>query len=202
MRYVTDEFAEQLAELAAAGLHDPATMPFSRPWTDLQPPELQSDRLRYFWRSRAETTPAHWEINLAVHDHDHQLVGRCVVHSDQFLTTATAATGSWLGRQHQGQGLGREIRHAVLHLLFAGLNGEHAVTHAWHDNTASLRVTRSLPYTEDGHAQELRRGQPDTVQAFTMTRDRWHTIRRTDIELTGIDTTREFLGIQTLLHDS
>jgi len=34
MRYVDDELATQLAELAAVGVHDPATMPFMTPWTD------------------------------------------------------------------------------------------------------------------------------------------------------------------------
>ena len=39
LRYVTDDLGEELAELAAQGIHDPVTMPFSEPWTDVAPPE-------------------------------------------------------------------------------------------------------------------------------------------------------------------
>ncbi len=35
LRYVTDELGATLATLAAKGIHDPATMPFSEPWTDV-----------------------------------------------------------------------------------------------------------------------------------------------------------------------
>ena len=41
LRYVTDDLGFALAELAAQGVHDPATMPFTRPWTDVAAPELQ-----------------------------------------------------------------------------------------------------------------------------------------------------------------
>jgi hypothetical protein len=43
-----------------------------------------------------------------------------------------------------------DVRCAVrqaLHLIFAGFDADQAVTRAW-DNTASLRVTRSLPYAD------------------------------------------------------
>lgn len=55
LRYVTDELGGQLADLAAAGIHDPATMPFSEPWTDAPPPLLQRNAMQYYWRCRAET---------------------------------------------------------------------------------------------------------------------------------------------------
>ncbi len=79
------------------------------------------------------------------------------------------------------------MRHAALHLLFAGLQGERATTRAWHDNTASLRVTRSLPYTEDGAGQEQRRDRPDAMLTFSMDRRRWQTVSRKDIEVVGIE---------------
>jgi RimJ/RimL family protein N-acetyltransferase len=197
LRYVTDELGEQLAELAARGIHDPATMPFSEPWTDVEPPELQRNTLRYLWRCRAETTSQQWHLNLAAHDRDGQLIGLCSLDAEEFPTRRTATTGSWIGRQFQGQGLGREMRQAALHLLFVGLNGERATTRAWHDNTASLRVTQSLPYTEDGAVQEQRRDRPDTMLAFSMDRARWQTVRRNDIELIGIEPILDLLSIPT-----
>lgn len=197
LRYVTDDLAAQLADLAARGIHDPKTMPFAEPWTDVEPPQLQRNTLQYFWRTRAETTSEHWSLNLAAIDRDGHLVGQCSLDAAGFPKTRTASTGSWIGRQFQGRGLGREMRHAALHLIFAGLHGETATTRAWHDNTASLRVTRSLPYTQNGAVQKLRRDRPDTMLAFAMTRRQWQSIRRSDIHLADIGPICEFLGITT-----
>ena len=195
LHYITDDLGEQLADLAAHGIHDPDTMPFSEPWTDVAPPELQRNSLRYYWRCRAETTSEHWNLNLAALDRNGQLIGMCALHAERFPTTRTATTGSWIGRRYQRQGLGREMRQAALHLIFAGLAGERATTRAWHDNTASLRVTGSLPYTEEGATEEQRRDRADTMLAFAMTRQQWLTVRRDDIQLAGIGPIRTFLGI-------
>jgi len=197
LRYITDDLAGELADLAARGIHDTDTMPFSEPWTDVAPPDLQRNTVRYFWRCRADTTPERWTLNLAAHHRNERLFGVCTLNAERFPTTRTATTGSWIGREFQGRGLGKEMRQAALHLIFAGLNGETAATRAWHDNTASLRVTGSLPYTERGAVQEPRRTRPDTMLAFAMTRERWQTIHRSDIRLTGVEPVRKFLGIPT-----
>jgi len=194
MRYLTDGLGTQLAELAAHGIHDPATMPFSEPWTDIAPPELQRNSLRYFWRCRAEISPRQWHLNLAVQEDD-DLVGVCSVDATDFPTMRTATTGSWLGRRYQGRGLGREMRQAALHLLFVGLDATCARTRAWHDNVASLHVTRSLPYTEDGAYREMRRDREDTMLSFSMSRGQWETVRRNDIQIRGIGPVREFLEL-------
>lgn len=195
LRYVTDDLGAQLAELAARGIHHPATMPFAEPWTDAPVPDLQRNSVRYYWQCRAETCIDHWDLNFAALDRGGQVVGMCTLHADRFPTLRTASTGSWLGRAFQRQGLGREIRHAALHLLFAGLGGRRAVTRVWHDNVASLGVTRSLPYTSAGATEELRRDRPDTMLSFAMARSQWETVRRTDIELTGTEAVRRFLAM-------
>ena len=201
LRYVTDDLAGQLAELAARGIHDPDTMPFSEPWTDVAPPELQRNAVRYFWRCRADTTTEHWTLNLAAHDREGTLFGVCTLEADRFPTSRTATTGSWIGRRYQGRGPGREMRQAALHVIFAGLDGKTATTRAWHDNTASLRVTGSLPYIRQGAVEEQRRDRPDTMLTFAMTRQRWQDVRRTDIELAGVEPVRELLGIPTAQAD-
>lgn len=193
LRYVTDDLAEELAHLAAAGIHDPATQPFSEPWTDVPTPQLERNTVQYFWKCRAQTTVEHWDVCLAV------IVGGapagvCTVHGDDFPSRREAITGSWLGRPFQRRGLGLETRHAALHLIFAGFRAQRAVTSAWHDNGASLGVTRALPYAETGTRTELRRGKPDTMVEFVMTSEQWKTVERTDIELTGIAAVREHLG--------
>ncbi len=48
LRYVTDELAAELAVLAGRGIHDPAVMPFSTPWTDVRSPELEHNVVRHF----------------------------------------------------------------------------------------------------------------------------------------------------------
>jgi RimJ/RimL family protein N-acetyltransferase len=138
LRYVTDHLAGQLADLAPRGIHDAGSMPFSEPWTDVRPPELQRNAPRYFWRCRAEMTSEHWTLNLAAQDRDGTLFGVCTLNAERFPASGTATTGSWIGCQFQGQGLLREMRQAALHLIFAGLDGETATTPRMHDNTASL----------------------------------------------------------------
>jgi RimJ/RimL family protein N-acetyltransferase len=174
LRYVSDELGVRLATLAAKGIHDPATMPFSEPWTDVPSPQLERNSLQYYWRNRAETTVDRWNLDLAVLV-DESVVGMCSVHAEQFPLNRTLTTGSWLGLAHQRQGIGKEIRQAALHLIFAGFDADLAVTRAWHDNAASLAVTRSLPYTETGTTREN---------------------RRDDIRLVGIEAVRAQLGTQ------
>ena len=127
LRYITDDLGMELALLAAEGVHDPATMPFSTPWTDVPSPELEHNTLRFYWRNRADTTVAHWDLNLAVVV-DGVAVGMCSIEADAFPTRRSAETGSWVGRGYQRRGIGREVRHAALHLIFAGFDADQATT--------------------------------------------------------------------------
>ena len=193
LRYVSDEVGLQLAALAANGIHDPATMPFAEPWTDVPSPQLERNSMQYYWRNRAEMTADRWNLDLAVLV-DETVVGMCSVHAEEFRTNRSLTTGSWLGLAHQGHGIGKEMRQGALHLIFAGFDADLAVTRAWHDNAASLAVTRSLPYIQTGTSQETRRDRPDIMVGFAMTPGRWATIRRDDIRLVGIEAVRAQLG--------
>jgi hypothetical protein len=82
------------------------------------------------------------------------------------------------------------MRQAALHLIFAGFDADQASTRAWHDNAASLAVTRSLPYVQTGTSSQQRRGHNDTMFEFTMRRAHWDTRTRNDIELRGVDAVR------------
>ncbi|MGN7781291.1 GNAT family N-acetyltransferase [Mycolicibacterium sp. 22603] len=195
LTYADDELGFRLAELAARGIHDPSTMPFSEPWTDAPANLLQRNAMQYYWRCRANTCADDWDIVLAASDREHQLVGMCTLTAARFPTLRVAGTGSWLGLSFQGRGLGLEMRHAALHLLFAGLGGERATTRAWHDNAASLGVTRSLPYSYTGASLAMRRDRPDTMLSFSMDRRQWSTQRRDDIGLEGIPAVRAQLGL-------
>ena len=148
LRYITDDLGVELALLAAEGIHDPATMPFSSPWTDVPSPELERNTLRFYWRNHADTTVEHWDLNLAVVV-DGAAVGHVLRRSRRISDTAHRGDrlvgGTPLPTPRELDG---RCSQAALHLIFAGFEADQATTRAWHDNTASLRATRSLPYIE------------------------------------------------------
>jgi RimJ/RimL family protein N-acetyltransferase len=194
LRYLDDTLAAQLVGVARRGVHDPAFMPFSIPWTDLPSPEMEQEAMRFYARTRANTRPADWNLLFAVIV-DGEVIGACDVMATDFHALRQVTTGSWLGREFQGRGLGKEMRMAALTLAFDGLDAQFALTGAWHDNDASLGVTRSLGYVEEGRRRQLRRGQPTELVGYRMTRDHWDTIRRDDITLDGVADARSFLGL-------
>jgi RimJ/RimL family protein N-acetyltransferase len=126
---------------------------------------------------------------------DGQAIGSCDVGADDFSTLRQFSTGSWLGREFQGQGLGKEFRMAALTLGFDGFGAEFALTGMWHDNHPSRGVTESLGYQFEGRRRARRRDEPDEMLGYRMARTRWEHIRRNDITLHGVDRAREFLGV-------
>jgi len=113
IRLPNDDDLVELARLAAKGVHDPATMPFLFPWTNEPSPLLEQGMLKWGWRHRAEWTSNNWNFNGAV------FIGSEVVGVQSLMATDFAAlravkTGSWLGLEYQGRGIGREMRSAVL----------------------------------------------------------------------------------------
>lgn len=194
LRYLDDALAEHLVAVAARGVHDPAVMPFLVPWTDRASPQMEQEAMRFYWRTRASVQPESWNLQFAVIVDD-SVVGASDVGAEHFSTLRQVTTGSWLGRDFQGRGLGKELRMAALTLAFDGLGAEFARTAAWHDNAPSLGVTQSLGYEQTGHGRALRRNAADEQLEFRMSRDHWETIRRDDITLHGIERAREFLEV-------
>jgi RimJ/RimL family protein N-acetyltransferase len=190
MRYPDDDLGLELVELALRGVHDPDTMPFTIPWTD-DPP---SAHLQHLWRNRADWKPQSWHLQL-VACVDGAVVGTQGMTAEHFPTRRAFETGSWVGRAFQGQGIGKEMRAAMLHLAFDGLGAQLATTAAWHDNEASLAVTRALGYEPNGWSLELRREQPDRQLRFVMPRTRWEERRRDDIEVAGLAACLPLFGL-------
>lgn len=195
LRYVDDDLGAQLADLAAQGIHDPAFMPFSIEWTDAPADRLRPNTMQHYWRCRAETTPTHWHLPFATIV-DGEVVGTTSLGADDFPTLRTFESGSWLGRAHQGRGIGREMREATLHLGFAGFAAACATTSAFDDNGPSLGVTRSLGYEPNGTEPKVRRGQVATSLRLQMERDDWQArLRRDDITIIGLEPCRDMLGL-------
>jgi RimJ/RimL family protein N-acetyltransferase len=185
LRPIDPELAFDLLALAAKGVHDPAWMPFELPWTDAEPLEMARGGVQFIWRCWAEWSSAAWQLPWAVFA-DGDLVAMQEVKASEFCRRRTVATGSWVGLAHQGQGIGTEMRAAVLHFAFDGLGALRAETSAFPDNEASLRVTSALGYEADGTDVALRRGARDHHLRFKLDRADWETRRRDDIELSGL----------------
>ena len=195
LRYVDDSLGVQLAQLAAKGIHDPDFMPFAMPWTDARSPLLERNSMQWFWRCRAETSPSRFHMPLAVVV-DGVVAGTTSLEAHDFPILRQFESGSWLGRQFQGQGLGKELRRATLHLGFAGFGATLATTTAFFDNGPSLGVTRSLGYTATGVGRKVRRDVSTDSMLFEMTRDHWQQhLRADDISIHHLDACLPLLGL-------
>jgi RimJ/RimL family protein N-acetyltransferase len=176
---------DELASLATAGVHDPAVQPFGVPWTDVPPDQRARGVLQYHWREWGAWSPGDWSLNLVV-DLGGAIAGTQGMSAHDFAVLREVHTGSWLGQRYQGQGIGTEMRAAVLHLAFAGLHAEYACSGAFSDNAASLAVSRKLGYAFDGIERQVIRGQPVTQQRLRLDRASWQVNRRVEVEITGL----------------
>lgn len=194
LRYPNDEEIAELADRSAVvGIHDPASMPFAIAWTDVPPPQQQRNTLQFHWNTRASWQPSDWSCNFVVIV-DGEIVGSQGAQATNFNVLRSAVTGSFLLISHQRRGIGKEMRAAILHLLFAGLSAEWAETAAFEDNEASLAVTRSLGYTLEGRHRMLSRGRAREQLAFRMPREAWQRQQRDDIEIIGLEPCLEMFG--------
>ena len=194
--YPDDAMLDMIADLGASGIHDSSTMPFSIPWTDVPPPQQQRNTLQFYWGQRAALRPEAWGIELAVLANG-TLVGVQGLHASDFAIVRSVDTGSWLARAFQGQGIGTEMRAAMLHFAFAGLGAVEATSGAFDDNTASLAVSRKLGYEKVGERRVARRGEPARLIGLRLTRDRWQAHRRNDITIAHLEECLECLGARS-----
>ncbi len=182
-----------LAEVASAGVHDPGRMPFFVPWTDQPAPQMKRSSLQYHWQRRAEWQPDRWMLEFAVY-RDGAPIGIQGVGAKEFAVRRVVETGSWIGIGFQGQGLGKEMRAAVLALAFAGLGATYAQTEAFEDNPSSIGVTRAMGYRPNGFDVKAPRGEAALLKQFILDRDDWQANRTIDVEITGLDPCLELLG--------
>ncbi len=193
LRYPSDDDLAELAELARTGIHDPEVMPFSHPFTDAPPEEVARGTLQWNWKARAEWTPEAWGLHLVAVEAG-AVVGTQSVTATRFAATRAVETGSWVGRVHQGRGVGTRMRQAVLHLAFAGLDAAQARSAGFEDNAASLRVSQKLGYVTDGTEIDAPRGQAVTVIRLLLTRERWEASSPPDVRMSGVEACLPFFG--------
>jgi RimJ/RimL family protein N-acetyltransferase len=194
LRYPDDDLLGALGDLAASGIHTPDQMPFNEPWTRVPAGELQSKSLQHWWGRRASLTADDWDLGFAVLEQG-RLVGVQDLFAKDFRIRRCFETGSWLGIEYHGRGIGTEMRAAILHLGFEGLQASVAETAAFADNPASQAVSKKLGYQPNGQAVRAREGRPATMLRFTMSRQLWEQRRRQDITIEGLEPCLPPLGL-------
>ena len=166
-----DEHLPALIDAALAGIHDPAEIPFSMPWTDAPPDVLTRETAKYLWGLRAGVSAREWTINFAVL-HEGRVIGLQDVAASSFALLRHVRSGSWVTRSAQGRGLGTEMRAAVLQFAFDHLGATSAASGAVNWNLASLGVSRRLGYLLNGTTRvEARSGEVEELQHVLLRRE-------------------------------
>jgi RimJ/RimL family protein N-acetyltransferase len=162
-----------LARLAQEGIHPPEEMPFAVAWTDrIGEADFVESFVEFHEAALRDWRPEKWSLNLLVFV-EALPAGSQTIAAEDFASTRTVGTGSWLGKRFQRQGLGTEMRAAVLELAFRKLGAEAATSGAIVGNEASKRVSEKLGYTTTGTSTVSPRGEPLTHLDLRIEREAW-----------------------------
>jgi RimJ/RimL family protein N-acetyltransferase len=182
----------EVHELAQQGIHPPDEMPFENPWTDRSGDEDFVERSVGFHETALrEWRPERWSFNPLVF-----LSGRPIgsqgMRAEDFPTRREVDTGSWLGRAFQGEGIGTEMRTAVLELAFRELGARVALSASMLGNEASKRVSEKLGYEITGTSTSAPRGEPQQKFDLRIGRENWNPPFPVEIE--GAEACRGLFG--------
>jgi RimJ/RimL family protein N-acetyltransferase len=194
LRPITDDDIPAAVAAAKSGIHEPGKSPFSTPWAEAPAEELGPNMARWHWRSRAESTPESWSLILGIW-HDGELIGCQDIGARDFATLKTVSTGSWLRQSVQGQGLGKEMRAAVVLYAFDWLKAEVAESEAALWNAASLGVSHSLGYELNGITRTAWGDKVEDVQKIRLTPETFKRPAWT-LQVKGHEPAAKFLGAE------
>lgn len=196
LRGATDELLDELAPLVHAGETAAEPAPYDDPISlyEPEPDRRVAKWLQGIWRGRGQVGPESWRLYFVVIV-DGRAVGMQDLIGTEFATHGMVTSFSWLSAEVRGQGLGAEMRHAVLHLAFEGFGATEARSDAFVDNLGSNGVSRALGYELNGTTWATRRGERALLQCWRLTRSAWQDRRREDIELSGVEACRRTLGV-------
>jgi RimJ/RimL family protein N-acetyltransferase len=193
LRLPSEEELAELADLAARGVHPPGERPFLTPWADRPPAERARYVLQQHWQRLGAWAPKEWALEMAVF-HDGRPVGVQDMRAQDFAVRREVITGSWLGLEYQGRGIGTEMRSAVLHLAFVGLGCVEATTMSFTDNVAPLRISRKLGYRPDGITRDVLDGQVVVSQRLRLSRREWELTDCLRVTVSGLQGCSELFG--------
>lgn len=141
LRLPTDDDLLALIEVARNGIVEPERTVFFVPWHLLPSPAMERQFLQHWWQNRGSWNPAAWSLGLAIYESGRP-IGMQEMLARDFAIRKYVASGSWIGREYQGRGLGTEARAAILALAFDGLGADfanRATSSATSDPPASRR---------------------------------------------------------------
>ncbi|MFG2908493.1 GNAT family N-acetyltransferase [Kitasatospora sp. NPDC048286] len=195
LRLPADDELAEVADVAARGVHLPQDRPFLTPWGELPAAERARHVLQLHWARLGRWSAEHWELNLVAF-HEGRPVGIQDMRAKEFGARREIVSGSWLGLEHQGRGLGTEMRAAMLHLAFAELGAQSATSLSFADNHSSLAVSRKLGYRDDGIDRDVLDGRVVVSRRLRLTPEAWAEHARTPVTVTGLsDGCRALFGL-------
>jgi RimJ/RimL family protein N-acetyltransferase len=184
LRLGTREELTELGRLAREGIHPPEEMPFAVAWTDRSAEEgFVESFVEFHEAALREWRSEKWSLNLLVFI-DEQPAGSQSIAAEAFSSNRTVSTGSWLGKRFQRQGLGTEMRSAVLELAFRELGAVRATSGAIAGNEASKRVSEKLGYTVTGTSSVAPRGKPLMHHDLMIEQGDW--LAPVPVEISGV----------------
>jgi RimJ/RimL family protein N-acetyltransferase len=195
LRPMTEADLTQLADELPDDLEqDPASTRY-----DVADPRVRRGIIVHqgYWKYYGSWRPEAWRLNFVVRQAG-QLIGVQELEGNDFLTLRIVDTSSYLVAAARGRGLGKRMRAAVLALAFGPLAAEVAITSAWHDNGASLGVSRALGYQPNGESRMEREGGlgVDALIHLMLKREAWLASGHgDDVEIDGFDSCRPLFGL-------
>jgi RimJ/RimL family protein N-acetyltransferase len=147
-----------------------------------------------YWHSLGNWRPESWNLPLTV-SVGGEPVGVQTLEADDFAARRTVDSSSWLATTARGRGIGKRMRLAVLTLAFDGLGAQVAETSAWHDNEASLGVSASLGYVDNGVYIHADRGRVDEMRRMRLTRRAFAEQPDADVRIEGLSACLPFFGV-------
>jgi RimJ/RimL family protein N-acetyltransferase len=149
-----------------------------------------------YWKAYGTWRPESWRLMFVVRRAGQRL-GVQALEGDDFVRLRTVDSFSWLVPDARGRGLGRLMREAVLALAFGPLEAQAAVTSAWHDNHASLKVSRALGYRPNGEVLQARGDGADWMVHMRLLREDWISAGRgAGVEVHGFEPCRPLFGLR------
>ncbi|HYI24402.1 MAG TPA: GNAT family protein [Thermomicrobiales bacterium] len=125
-----------------------------------------------YWSAWGNWSVDAWRLPF-VTIHDGTVIGSQTLEGTDFVRLRVVDTASYLVPEARGRGYGKAMRRAVLALAFGELGAEMAITSAWHDNHASLGVSRALGYESNGISMHVHDDRVDRMEHLRLMRSDW-----------------------------